>query len=57
LEELLDKIRNGDETEAREIVENLQKAALKGAVVSIVSRNMSHGIGTNAITALKKRAL
>ncbi len=40
-----EKIRKGDEAVAKKICRNLQNTALRGAVVAIVSRNNSHGIG------------
>ncbi len=43
--DMFEKIRKGDEAVAKKICRNLQNTALRGAVVAIVSRNNSHGIG------------
>ena len=45
MDDLFDEIRGGDEEEARKKLKRLQKTALRGAAVAIISRNNSHGIG------------
>lgn len=51
MSDLFDEIRHGDEQEAREKFERLQKTALRGAAVAIIGRNNSHGIGKHAFTS------
>ena len=44
-DELFKKIREGDESEARELFENMKQGTLRSAMVAIMARNNSHGIG------------
>lgn len=44
-DELFDAIRNEDEAEAREKLNKLRETAIRGAIMAIMARNNSHGIG------------
>lgn len=47
-DELFKKIREGNEDEARELFESMRETSLRGAIVAIMARNNSHGIGWHA---------
>jgi hypothetical protein len=44
-DDLFKKIREGDKEDSREVFDNLIKGHLRGAIVSIISRNFSHSLG------------
>jgi hypothetical protein len=53
-DELFDKIRNGSEEDARKAYNNMRKNSLKHAVIAIITRNLSHGLGRHLAKILKK---
>ncbi|MFZ2225962.1 MAG: hypothetical protein WA064_05140 [Candidatus Moraniibacteriota bacterium] len=53
-DELFDKIRNGSEEDAREAYKNMRKNSLKHAVIAIITRNLSHGLGRHLTKTPKK---
>lgn len=46
IDKLYEMIRKGD-PEGKEVLENMYKELLRGAAVSITSRNFSHSLGSN----------
>jgi hypothetical protein len=53
-DELFRKIREGSDEEARKAYNNMRKNNLRHAILAIITRNLSHGLGHHLAKTPKK---
>jgi hypothetical protein len=53
VDDLYERIKNGNETEAKELLDNIYKGTMRSCIAAIMARNLSHSLGSHFINIKK----